>query len=138
MHKHKLCFVCLITLLVALNFMTPSLHAETTSLPIGTNDTVAPTRIEFVLRTIVPPTNTKNMPKDADLLIEDVRQVTLGGLDGAAKVNADISARWPKCHFRVASIVPKEARSDGQEGGERNPPMRVTLLGESGCLTAGK
>ncbi len=137
MHKHNLSFGGLIALLVALSFMPPSLHAEPT-LPIGdTENGALPTRIEVVVTRFYIPTEAERL-KPSATPPDFAGMTTQIAIEKAIKINSDYSAKWPKCHFRIASIVPKESGANEPETAECNKPMRVTLLGDNGCLTAGK
>lgn len=137
MHKHSLCFVGFIAILVGLSFIPSTLHAENALPTIGAGDASLPTKIEVVVTRFYMPTEAERMKPSATP--PDFSGMTAQmAIEKAVKINSDYSAKWPKCHFRIASIVPKEAGANEPEEAEWNKPMRVTLLGDNGCLTAGK
>jgi hypothetical protein len=121
----------------ALAFALPPAFAET---PPAAASADAPTRVEFtVMVRSHPPEKPDDLPKGVDLMAEIKSKATQDALAKAIKIAGDLAAQYPKCHFRIASIIP-----DGPIPNDLTPPppdavtMRVTLLGDAGCLPPAK
>jgi len=75
---------------------------------------------------------------DFDPDFERLRKAAADAFAKALKLSGDIVAQYPKCHFRITSLTAPESPS-GQEAPPSNRiTLRVTLLGDSGCLASGK
>jgi hypothetical protein len=104
----------------------PSLaRADVPPATAGKDD--APTRLEFMVEARSLPPKLQDLPRGIDTAIAMRDSSPQGAIDKAAKAGRDLAALYPKCHFRIVSIAPPDEMT-----------MRVTLLGEPGCLTAGK
>jgi hypothetical protein len=129
----------LMFLLAALAALPSPARAEVPPATTGKDD--APTRLEFNASAMVLPLTPEEQPKGpfdgrAAMLAKAIRSATAN----AVKATTDLAAQYPKCRFRIASIMPPPPETNPNAP---PPPLdaitvRVTLLGESGCLTAGK
>jgi hypothetical protein len=103
----------------------------------ASTDSSAPTRVEFTAMSRSLPLKPDDLPKGVDPMTEMKSKATQEALAKAIKLAGDFAAQYPKCRFRIASVAP-----DAPIPNDPTPPdaatMRVTLLGDAGCLPPGK
>ena len=145
MHKKNL-FSCvkLAIVLAAVVLIPSSLRAETAPVPIVGTDANALVRLEVIIASLASPpkqekqksSEEEGMPMQFNLPNDAVEK----GIDKAIKMNADLSAKWPKCHFRIGSITAPEITPTTpiDFAFSRLKLLRVTFLGDSGCLSPAK
>ncbi len=138
MLKQRFSLIGSIFLLAALAALPSLARAEATPTTTGSADAL--TRIEFDVSATAPRPRPEDLRKGGDPRTEiDLLQakVTQDAIAKAVKLALDLTAQYPKCRFRIASITPPEA-SPGQPPNGMDVTMHVILLGDSGCLLAGK
>jgi hypothetical protein len=120
---------------LALAFFSAPARAETT--PASADN--AATRLELTVMGRTPLEKPKPPEPGVDPESEMRGKTTQIAIANGVRLTADLSAQYPKCHFRVAAITVPEDRSDGNH---LSPPdlvtLRVTLVGDAGCLSSGK
>ncbi len=145
MQKNPLLRVKLAGFLLALVLLPSSLCAETTPIPVGGADANAPVRLEVIMVGMATPPKLEKPRSGEESPLNPPPEVPNDAvdkvLDRAVKMNADFSAKWPKCHFRIASITAPEtttAANSIEIGLSRLISLRVTFLGDNGCLSSAK
>ena len=98
----------------------------------------APARFEFLVESRPTRLDPEDLPDGADPIREITKKALRSATENAVKISADMSAQWPKCHFRIASIVQEPAHPSNLKSPFIELTVRVTLLGDSGCLVATK
>ena len=162
MHRHGFVAIGLIALIAALTFFSSLVRAETPPTagnPVGNMETAAPTQIELIVKGVFMPSKSDTLVP-GELPPDRSGQAVQTAIDNAIKMNRDLAAKWPKCHFHIAALVPEGQQqtqqpfmrqmlpppSDDKQSREMpkmmEPPtnisLRVTFVAESGCLTATK
>jgi hypothetical protein len=130
---------------VTLIALTSLAHAQNAAQPVGGSVSDAPvTRMEFMVVGRAPQPKPQDMPKPGseppgyDLTFTMTDRASQDAVTKAVKLASDLSAQWPKCRFRIASIARPSGDINTIEPSPEVIAVRVTLLGESGCLTLGK
>jgi hypothetical protein len=118
---------------LALAFLSAPAHAETAT---ATADNAA-TRLELTVMGRTPLEKPKPPEPGVDPVNEMRGKTTQIAIANTVRLAGDLSAQYPRCHFRIAAITVPENHGDPLP-----PPdlvtLRVTLLGDAGCLSSGK
>jgi hypothetical protein len=120
---------------VALALLSAPARAETT--PANADN--AATRLELTVMGRTPLEKPKPPAPGFDPVSEMRGRTMQTAIANTVKLAGDLSAQYPKCHFRIVAITVPEDHLDS----DHLPPpdlvkLRVTLLGDAGCLSSGK
>ena len=134
-------------------FLPTASRAENVSAATGaTSESGAATYLELMVTTHAQPAKPIDGKPDSNLMSDAKTKATQSGIEKAIKLNAEYAALYPKCHFRISTIATMKASEQPMDFQPMPPPqpgmppvltgplinLRVTLVGDSGCLTAAK
>lgn len=165
MHRHRLSATCVGVVLFSLIFLPCLAQAETLAAPANL-DANAPLRIEAIVTGYAGPQK-PGTSKSGEAFPDLSGQATQSALDKAIMMNNVFAAKWPKCHFHIASLVAESLTSANNQPLQAvttipgtpsaqpphampqpkmlsfmaDPPfavLHVTFVGEHGCLTSAK
>jgi hypothetical protein len=131
--------------LLGLTLFASTAHAENAPAQTSGANEASATRVELMVVGRAPPPKPEDAPKpDAgpkaafERMAEMRSKAAQDAVANAVKMTADLSAQWPKCRFRVASMTVSDRNPGAPEPLPNITTMLVTLLGENGCLTPAK